>query len=440
MDVQLFENIGMALTSVRSNKMRSLLTMLGIIIGIAAVIAIETVGNSMTGSVMDSMSGLGASNISVTVTQKSSSDTSGTSQGVQLRRFMDSNPSDADLITDAMINDFTAAFPTQVDHIELTQQVGSGTTAKYGDPTTTITATVSGINHAALAARNDDSQILYGRWLDDDRDAGRKVACVSEKFVEQAIGGSAQDAIGKAVTLTINQNLYTFYIQGVYKYTEDSYSYSSMVGGSDDDSIQTDFYIPLDVAKAIAGAGAGYQSITVVANGGTVNVTDFVNTVGDFFASYYTRNDSWTVSASSLASLLDSMTSMMSTVSLGISAIAALSLLVGGIGVMNIMMVSVTERTREIGTRKALGAPASAIRMQFITESVILCLIGGFIGIVLGLALGTVLSKVVGFAAKPSIAAILIAVGFSMAIGVFFGYYPANKAAKLDPIEALRYE
>ena len=351
----------MALTSVRSNKMRSLLTMLGIIIGIAAVIAIETVGNSMTGSVMDSMSGMGASNISVTVTQKSSSDTSGTSQGVRLRRFMDSKPSDADLITDAMINDFTAAFPTQVHHIELTQQAGSGTTAKYGDPTTTITATVSGINHAALAARNDDS-------------------------------------------------------------------------------IQTDFYIPLDVAKAIAGAGAGYQSITVVANGGTVNVTDFVNTVGDFFASYYTRNDSWTVSASSLASLLDSMTSMMSTVSLGISAIAALSLLVGGIGVMNIMMVSVTERTREIGTRKALGAPASAIRMQFITESVILCLIGGFIGIVLGLALGTVLSNVVGYAAKPSIAAILIAVGFSMAIGVFFGYYPANKAAKLDPIEALRYE
>ena len=423
----------MALTSVRSNKMRSLLTMLGIIIGIAAVIAIETVGNSMTGSVMDSMSGMGASNISVTVTQKSSSDTSGTSQGVRLRRFMDSKPSDADLITDAMINDFTAAFPTQIHHIELTQQVGSGTTAKYGDPTTTITATVSGINHAALAARDDDSQILYGRWLDDDRDAGRKVACVSEKFVEQAIGGSARDAIGKAVTLTINQDLYTFYIQGVYKYTEDSYS--SMYGGSDDDSIQTDFYIPLDVAKAIAGAGAGYQSITVVANGGTVNVTDFVNTVGDFFASYYTRNDSWTASASSLASLLDSMSEMMSTISLGISAIAALSLLVGGIGVMNIMMVSVTERTRE-----ALGAPASAIRMQFITESVILCLIGGAIGIVLGLGLGAALSKAVGYTARPSLAAIVIAVGFSMAIGVFFGYYPANKAAKLDPIEALRYE
>ena len=430
--MQLFENIGMALASVKSNKMRSALTMLGIIIGIAAVIAIETVGNSMTGSVTDSMAGMGASNISVSVVQKSASNTSGTAQGVTLRRFKDSKPSDADLITDAMMQDFLDAFPGKVDHIELTQQVGSGTVAKYGDPTTTITATVSGANAATLENRDTDSQILYGRWLDDDKDAGRKVACVSEKFVAQAIGGTAQDAIGKAVTLTINKDLYTFYIEGVYRYTEDSYS--SMFSGTDDDSIQTDFYIPLDVAKSIAGAGAGYQSITVVA------VTSFVDTVGDFFASYYTRNDSWTVSASSLASLLDSMSSMLSTVSLGISAIAALSLLVGGIGVMNIMMVSVTERTREIGTRKALGAPAAAIRMQFITESVILCLIGGIAGILLGLALGAGLSKAVGYAARPSLTAIVVAVGFSMAIGVFFGYYPANKAAKLDPIEALRYE
>ena len=425
----------MALASVKSNKMRSALTMLGIIIGIAAVIAIETVGNSMTGSVTDSMAGMGASNISVSVVQKSANDTSGTAQGVTLRRFMDSKPSDADLITDAMMQDFLDAFPGKVDHIELTQQVGSGTVAKYGDPTTTITATVSG---ATLENLDTDSQILCGRWLDDDKDAGRKVACVSEKFVEQAIGGTAQDAIGKAVTLTINKDLYTFYIEGVYRYTEDSYS--SMFSGTDDDSIQTDFYIPLDVAKSIAGAGAGYQSITVVADGTAVNVTSFVDTVGDFFASYYTRNDSWTVSASSLASLLDSMSSMLGTVSLGISAIAALSLLVGGIGVMNIMMVSVTERTREIGTRKALGAPAAAIRMQFITESVILCLIGGIAGILLGLALGTGLSKAVGYAARPSLTAIVVAVGFSMAIGVFFGYYPANKAAKLDPIEALRYE
>lgn len=427
----------MALASVRSNKMRSLLTMLGIIIGIAAVIAIVTVGNSMTGTVTDSMSGMGVNNITVSLTQKSSDDTAGTAAGVTLRRFMDNAPAADDLITDEMLEEFTAAFPNEVSRIELTQEVGNGTIAKYGDPDTTITVSVSGSNAAALNAKEDDTPILAGRWLDDEKDAGRKVAVVSEKFVEQAIGGSTTDAVGKSFTLTINKNLYTFYITGVYEYTEDVYA--SMFGVTDDDQIQTSMYIPLDVAKSITGADAGYQSITVVASS-NVNVTSFVDTVGSYFASYYTYNDTWTASASSISSLVESMTEMLSTLSLGISAIAAISLLVGGIGVMNIMMVSVTERTREIGTRKALGAPGSAIRMQFITESVILCMIGGIIGVALGIGLGALLSSVVGMAAKPSIPSIIIAVGFSMGIGVFFGYYPANKAAQLNPIDALRYE
>lgn len=427
----------MALASVRSNKMRSLLTMLGIIIGIAAVIAIVTVGNSMTGTVTDSMSGMGVSNITVSLTQKDSDDTSGTAQGVTLRRFMDSTPAADDLISQEMIDDFVADFPGQVNRIELSQEVGNGTIAKYGDPNTTIRTTVSGANADSLLAKEDDTPILAGRWLDDEKDAGRYVAVVSEKFVEQAIGGSNTDAIGKSFTLTINKNLYTFYITGVYEYTEDVYA--SMFGATDDDQIQTNIYIPLDVAKSIAGADAGYQTITVVAANG-VDVTSFVDTVGSYFASYYTYNDTWTASASSISSLVESMTDMLNTLSLGISAIAAISLLVGGIGVMNIMMMSVTERTREIGTRKALGAPGSAIRMQFITESVILCMIGGVIGVALGIALGAGLSSVVGMTAKPSIASIVVAVGFSMAIGVFFGYYPANKAAKLNPIDALRYE
>ena len=131
---------------------------------------------------------------------------------------------------------------------------------------------------------------------------------------------------------------------------------------------------------------------------------------------------------------------MLSTISLGISAIAAISLLVGGIGLMNIMTVSVTERTREIGTRKALGAPNSAICWQFITEAVVLCLVGGLIGVAVGVGFGSVLASVMGVSARASLTSILIAVGFSMGIGVFFGYYPANKAAQMDPIDALRYE
>ena len=427
----------MALASVRSNKMRSLLTMLGIIIGIAAVIAIVTVGNSMTGTVTDSMSGMGVSNITVSLTQKDSDDTSGTAQGVTLRRFMDSTPAADDLISQEMIDDFMADFPDQVNRIELSQEVGNGTIAKYGDPNTTIRTTVSGANADSLLAKEEDTPILAGRWLDNEKDAGRYVAVVSEKFVEQAIGGSNTDAIGKSFTLTINKNLYTFYITGVYEYTEDVYA--SMFGATDDDQIQTNVYIPLDVAKSIAGADAGYQTITVVAANG-VDVTSFVDTVGSYFASYYTYNDTWTASASSISSLVESMTDMLSTLSLGISAIAAISLQVSGIGLMNNTMAYVTEPTREIGTRKALGAPGSAIRMQFITESVILCMIGGVIGVVLGIALGAALSSVVGMTAKPSIASIVVAVGFSMAIGVFFGYYPANKAAKLNPIDALRYE
>ena len=169
----------MALTSVRSNKMRSLLTMLGIIIGIAAVIAIEMIGSSMTGAVTDSMSGLGVSNITVSLTQKSEEDSSGGffGGGVALRLFMDSSPSDSDLLTDAMVEEYMAAFPDTVAAVQKTLQVGSATLDKYGDSGTTITASVSGVNRAVLDELDGDTPLLAGRWLRDD-DGDRRICVV----------------------------------------------------------------------------------------------------------------------------------------------------------------------------------------------------------------------------------------------------------------------
>ena len=253
-----FENISLALGNLRSNKMRSLLTMLGIIIGIAAVIAIETIGNSMTGAVTDSMSGLGVSNITVSLTQKTESDQSAMS-GVQLRLFMDSTPSDGDLLTDEMIDEYTAAFPTQVADVQKTVTVGSGTLDKYGDPTTTITASVSGVNRAVLDDLESDTPLLAGRWLRDD-DGDRRICVVSEKFVQQTMGCTNAEAVGRQVTLTISNMPYTFYVAGVYTYDDTS---SSMFGTVDDDAIQTSLYIPLDTARAITGDADGYQTFTV---------------------------------------------------------------------------------------------------------------------------------------------------------------------------------
>lgn len=292
-----------------------------------------------------------------------------------------------------------------------------------------------GINDEYLEA--EQVELLYGRGIAEKTDAGRKVCVVADKFIEQTLGISPREALGQTVQLTVNSVPYTFYIQGVYAYEEED-TVSATSSSSDD--VVTSFYLPLETAKQLTGtAGKGYQSITVVTNADT-DTASFLSITEQFFQSFYTQNDSWTVECSSLDSLVSTITGILDTVSLAISAIAAISLLVGGIGVMNIMLVSITERTREIGTRKALGAPQGAIRLQFIVEAVVICMVGGLLGIAAGTGLGALACKVLGYAAKADFATIGIAVGFSMIIGVFFGYYPANKAARLDPIEALRYE
>ena len=428
----MFENVRLALSSLRSNKMRALLTMLGIIIGIGSVIAIVTVGESLTGSITDSMSGLGANNLTVALTQKSSD--SGFDQGsVAVRMFGPSAPAAEDLITNEMIEEYRDTFGDQVAAVELTQSMGTGTVTSGSD---SATLNLLGVNGEYFTAENVDVQ--YGR-APQDSDGERQVALVSDRFLKDAFGGSISpiNAIGQKFQLKANGSLYDFYIIGVYHYDEEEDGSISLTSSSDE--VTTTLYMPLQTAKKLAKADAGYQSLTVV-GAGDVDQDQFMADTKSFFASFYTRNQSYTVDVSSLASLLETMTSMLGTVQTAISAIAAISLLVGGIGVMNIMLVSITERTQEIGIRKALGAPASAIRSQFIVEAVIICLIGGLLGVALGVGLGALGAHLMGYSARASVSAIVLAVGFSMAIGLFFGYYPANKAAKMNPIDALRYE
>ena len=422
--MQLFDNIRLAFGSLWANKLRALLTMLGIIIGIGSVIAIVTLGDSLTGSITDSLQSFGINNITVSLQQKSEDDET---SGGAVRMFGPANPSSEDLFTDAMIEEFRSAYPEQIYAIALDQSLGSGQ-VQQGD--TTVQVTAMGVNEEYALA--NDLNLLHGRFIKDS-DGERQIAVVSDVFCESVFGQSGASVLGQEFELTVNGQLLKFYVAGVYEYDDDGFV--SMTGS---DPV-TELYLPMETAQKLNGGETGYQSFTVVASTGT-DTTAFLEQVESFFASFYTRNESYTATASSMESMLEEMTSMLNTVKLAISAIAAISLLVGGIGVMNIMLVSITERTREIGTRKALGAPGFAIRMQFITEAVVICLVGGALGVALGVGLGAAGAGLLGYAAKPSLSAIGLAVGFSMLIDVFFGYYPAGKAAKMDPIEALRYE
>ena len=424
------ENILLALAGLKSNIMRSLLTMLGIIIGIASVIAIMTVGNSITVMVNTQMQEMGANNLTVGVSAKSTSEestTSGLRFGAGNRRTMDSD----DYLTDDMIDSFLEEYGENIKYTLLSSTVGNGT-AIDGDLYAYVN--VVGYNEDYMDYTSLD--LLAGRtFIEKDYENAQKVCIVSDYFVNNMFSGSTSDALGSSVEISINGKYYTYYIVGVYEYDASTWSSDST------EDTTTDLYIPYDTARnQLHTTNEGYSSITLVTAIG-VDSESFADTVESYFNTmFYSNNEDYEVTVTSMASMIESMTSMIGTIELALAIIAGISLLVGGIGVMNIMLVSITERTKEIGTRKALGATNGSIRLQFITESVVICILGGFVGIVLGVVLGSVAATYMGYSASVSISAVIVAVAFSMAIGIFFGYYPANKAAKLNPIDALRYE
>lgn len=428
-----WENIILALNGLRSNIMRTLLTMLGIIIGIASVIAIMTVGDSINGTVTSSMESIGANNITVSVSRVESEDEEITSTGRNFGSFSrNASMSDDDYITDEMIAEFRSEYTDSIQGIFLSESVGSGT-AEDGDLSSSVT--ITGVNSDYL--ENEELTIVAGRtFTDRDQEESRKVVLVADDLVDTMFGGQYFDAIGEVIDVFINNRYYQYTIIGVYEYEESS----SIAATSDSTELPTTVYLPLYAAREETRSTTGFSSFTVATATG-VDSTEFCNTIETFFNNnYYRNNEDFEISTSSMESMLSSLTEMVSTISMAIAVIAGISLLVGGIGVMNIMLVSITERTREIGTRKALGATNNSIRTQFIVESIVICIIGGIIGILLGIGIAAIATNVLGFAVQPSINGIILSVTFSVFIGVFFGYYPANKAAKLNPIEALRYE
>lgn len=428
------ENVLVALAGLKANIMRSLLTMLGIIIGIASVIAIMTVGNSITLVVNSTMQGLGANNLQMGVMQKSNndSDQTGMNYGDGYVREM----TDEDLITKDMLKAFREEYKDDIKYVMLNEQIGdyysSSKVSRNGKD-----AKVQIVGYNKDYMEFNDKEVLAGRsFITQDYREGKAVCMVSDKLVERLYKGDNDAVLGQEIEVVGDDGTFNdFYVVGVYKYVAEQFSFG------ESDNPKTEVMVPYQTARKINHtANKGYEFLMLVTSVNTDNNT-FATTVRDYFnINYYSRNDAYEIAVISMDSMMDSLNTMINMIQLALSVIAGISLVVGGIGVMNIMLVSITERTKEIGTRKALGATNASIRLQFITESVVICVIGGIIGIFLGVGLGMVAVKLMGYDAAVSVSSIIIAVGFSMAIGIFFGYYPANKAAKLNPIDALRYE
>ena len=416
----LLENIRAALAGIKANKMRSFLTMLGILIGIAAIIAIIIAGNGMTQYVADLMSQYGANKMIFWVEQKDWDDYS-----VEWK--------DSDSITLDMIRDVYDHFSSEIEDVGMTTNLGEGV-VKQGKAYAKVN--VLGVNTDGLNLQVENENMLAGRKLTtQEQKSGANTAVVSDKFVSNLYHGDNEAALNQTVDVLIGNQYYTYTIVGVYQ----SYQYQRMTTSEYD--VLTNVYVPLKAVHNVIPESKtlsdefymnAKQDVDPVAL--SSEICEYIN------KTYYRNNKNFHIVQTTMkeeAERANDQTNMIKTV---LGAIGAISLLVGGIGVMNIMIVSITERTREIGTRKALGATNGSIRMQFIVEAVVICFIGGMLGMGLGFLLGRLISGAIGFPGTITTENVIFCLLFSMGFGVFFGYYPANRAAKMNPIDALRYE
>ncbi len=402
------ENVKLALTAIRSNKMRSFLTMLGIIIGISSVIAITSIGDSAKGAVSEEFEGIGAGYLYIYPNYS----------------MIEDYISEDAFFTMEEIDAFKNRYSDEVLYAAPYRYVNG--TAKVG-------RTEAKFNLYGVGANYDDYYkaitMKYGRMVNaKDVDGVKNNIIIDARAAKKLFG--REDVVGEKISVDSYLGSPDYSIIGVYTQKETFFSGLSL--GEPTYSC----YIPYTAASYDPEESATYIETYIAPGIDPESVSDkycrWLEKLKDQEEGFYT--------VETAQSQLNQVNSVLGTLSLAIGAIAAISLLVGGIGIMNIMLVSVTERTREIGIRKSLGARTKDILTQFLIEAMILSVIGGVIGTALGVgiaAIGMTIAKV-GLVINPF--TIIVAVLFSAGVGLLFGVFPARKAARLDPIEALRYE
>ena len=400
------ESFLMAWASLIANKLRSLLTMLGIIIGVAAVIALVSIGNGVKQDIEDSISSLGSN---LLVVMPGAPRTPGVRPSAGSMKTL--KVSDYEAI--AKLDGVKAASPMTNGSYVVIYQNKNWTTS------------VSGVNANFLDVNN--WTMTSGRFFSDKNVQNReRVAVVGQTVVKNLFAD--EDPVGKEIRV---KNI-PFRVIGVLKSKG-----NGTMGNDQDDTVLIPYTTSMERVE-----GIDYLRMVYVVAKDDEGIdrlqADIENLLRVRHNIKDTNLDDFNIQ--NMKSIMETVAQTTGTFTLFLGAVAAISLVVGGIGIMNIMLVSVTERTREIGVRKALGATYSVIVTQFLIEAVVISLIGGFIGIAFGIGASKVIGMVSGMSTIVSVPTIIMSFAFSMAIGLIFGIYPARKAAKLNPIDALHYE